>query len=187
MSENNFQPVIRPHSQLTKPYPEGKDSNSFLPSNGRSENWASPISSATLPAAFSTINKQVRSKWPNLEKKVQFHADVDTDRIITPHRAIIITVEDHPSSGCAVRGSAVWSRSISRPSVPTFSSVCRPRLVPTPTHRHQGGRRQEPGTGNILIPGYKDKVFNFKSKSKMQRSGSGYTVFHLDIRVWGQW
>ena len=94
MSENNFQPVIRPHSQLTKPYPEGKDSNSFLPSNGRSENWASPISSATLPAAFSTINKQVRSKWPNLEKKVQFHADVDTDRIITPHRAIIITVED---------------------------------------------------------------------------------------------
>ena len=85
MSENNFQPVIRPHSQLTKPYPEGKDSNSFLPSNGRSENWASPISSATVPAAFSTINKQVRSKWPNLEKKVQFHADVDTDRIITPH------------------------------------------------------------------------------------------------------
>ena len=82
MSENNFQPVIRPRSQLTKPYPEGKDSNSFLPTNGRSENWASPLSSATLPAAFSTCNKQVTSKWPNLETKVQCHEDVDTDRII---------------------------------------------------------------------------------------------------------
>ena len=57
MSENNFQPVIRPCSQLTKPYPEGKDSNSFLSSNRRSENWASPQSSATLPSAFSTKHK----------------------------------------------------------------------------------------------------------------------------------
>ena len=72
MSENNFQPVIRPCSQLTKPYPEGKDSNSFLSSNRRSENWASPQSSATLPGCSIQLKTQVTSKWPNLETKVQF-------------------------------------------------------------------------------------------------------------------